>query len=270
MSRWRLLKPEIQNAFVNMAVDGAVLQARIKEKTSNTLRFFRWHPSAVSIGRFQNIHNEINIENCRIHGVDMVRRISGGGAVYHDSEDEITYSVVVKQKDLGTNDVAEAYNLICNGLIEAAHILGVNAEYNRGNVKQCPNIIVEERKISGSAQAHKKGVILQHGTFLMNVDLEKMFTFLKVPWKDAGVDVVNIAKRKITSVAEELGNPIPIGQVLGALTKGFENALGIKFIEGNLTDYELNLTKRLEKEKFATREWNFEGKIKPLGLKPIS
>ena len=270
MPGWRLLKPETRNAFVNMAIDEAVLQARIEEKTPNTLRFFCWQPSAVSIGRFRNIHNEVNIGNCRIHGVDVVRRISGGGAVYHDAEDEITYSVVVKQEDLGTNDVAEAYSRICNGLIEAAHTLGVNAEYNKGNVKQCPNIIVEERKISGSAQAHKKGIILQHGTFLMNVDLEKMFTFLKVPWKDAGVDVVSIAKRKITSVAEELGNPISIGQVLEALTKGFENALGIRFAEGSLKNYELDLARRLEKEKFATREWNFEGKIKPLSLEPIS
>ncbi len=267
---WRLLKPETRNAFFNMAVDEAILRARIEGKAPNTLRFFRWHPSAVSIGRFQNIQNEVNLENCRTHGVDVVRRISGGGAVYHDSEDEVTYSVIVRQQDLGTNDIAEAYSRICNGLIEAAHFLGVQAEYNKGNVKQCPNIIVKGRKISGSAQAHKKGVILQHGTLLVDVDLKKMFTFLKIPWKDACIDVVSVAERKITSVADELDSPAPIGRVYEVLIKGFERALGKKLEEDVLTGYELNLARKLEKEKFATKGWNFEGKTSLLSFKPVS
>ncbi|UCE96661.1 MAG: lipoate--protein ligase family protein [Candidatus Bathyarchaeota archaeon] len=270
MSIWRLLKPEVQNAFINMSIDEAILQARIEEKTSNTLRFFRWHPSAVSIGRFQNIHSVVNLEACKINGIDVVRRISGGGAVYHDTLDEITYSVTVNREDLGTKDVAKAYSQISNGLIEAAHILGVNAKYNRGDLKQCPNIVVKERKISGSAQANRKGVILQHGTFLMNVDLKKMFTFLKAPWKDSCVDILTIAKRRITSVADELGNPIPINHVFKALAKGFERALNIELVEGVLTDYELRLAGRLAKEKFSTLKWNFEGKTSPLGSKPIS
>lgn len=270
MSPWRLLKPETDNAFVNMAVDEAILRARIEEKVPNTLRFFRWRPSAVSIGRFQNVYDAVDLENCRIHGVDVVRRISGGGAVYHDSEDEITYSVIVKQEDLGTDDVAEAYIQICSGLIEAAHILGVDAEYNKGNVKQCPNITVKERKISGSAQAHKRGVILQHGTLLMNVDLQKMFTFLKVPWANTPGDLINIATRKITSVAGESGSGVAVDRACEALTRGFEKALGIKLVEGILTDYELNLAQRLEEEKLATYEWNFEGKTNLLGSKPVS
>ena len=260
MPSWRLLKSETHNAFANMAIDEAIVRARIEGKVPNTLRFYRWSPSAVSIGRFQNIHNEVQLENCRAHDVDVVRRISGGGAVYHDSEDEITYSVVAKQEDLGTHDVAEAYNHVCNGLIEAAHILGVAANYNEGDVKQCPNIVVHGRKISGSAQAHKKGVILQHGTFLIDVDLEKMFTLLKVPLKDACVDFMSIAKRKITSVAGELGNRLPMNRVYQALVEGFERALDTSLLEGSLTNYELSLAQKLEKEKFAAREWNVEGK----------
>ncbi len=260
MSLWRLLKPETHNAFVNMAVDEAILRARIEGKALNTLRFYRWRPSAVSIGRFQNVHNEVQLENCSVHGVDVVRRVSGGGAVYHDSEDEITYSVIVRRQDLGTDDIAEAYSRIYDGLIEAARILGVDAEYNTGNVKQCPNIIVKGRKISGSAQANKKGVILQHGTFLIRVDLAKMFTFLKPPLKDACVDFLSIAERKITSVADELGGQVLIDQVHSALVEGFEKALNIQLEEGSLTGFELDLAEKLEEEKFATREWNFEGK----------
>lgn len=269
MCPWRLVKPEVRDAFFNMAVDEAIMQARIEERAPNTLRLYRWCPSAVSIGRFQNIYDEVNLENCKIHGVDVVRRISGGGAVYHDTEDEITYSVIVKRKDLRTDDVVEAYRYICNGLIEAARILGVNAEYDGGNVKQCPNITVETRKISGSAQANRRGVILQHGTLLMNVDLEKMFTFLNVPRKDAYVDLVSIAKRKITSVADELDIRVRSDDVYEALIKGFGKSLGIELVENVLTDHELQLARRLKEQKFATREWNFGGKIDKLAIKPV-
>jgi len=146
----------------------------------------------------------------------------------------------------------------------------VDAEYNEGNVKQCPNITVKERKISGSAQAHKKGVILQHGTLLLNADLEKMFTLLKVPWTDASIDLVNIAKRKITSVAEESARAVPTDLACRAAVEGFEKALNMKLAEAGLSEYESALAKRLEKEKFSTREWNFEGKTRPLSLKPVS
>ncbi len=243
-----------------MAIDEAILRARIEEIVPNTLRFYRWRPSAVSIGRFQNIYNEVKLENCRARGVEVVRRISGGGAVYHDSQDEITYSVVVKREDLGTDDIAETYSQICGGIIQAAHILGVEAEYNEGNIKQCPNIVVGGRKISGSAQAHRKGVILQHGTFLIDVNLKKMFTFLKIPHESSCSDFKDVARSKITSVADELGSRLPSGRTYCALTAGYEKALGAQFLEGSLTDYELRLAEKLERKKFATNEWNFRGR----------
>jgi lipoate-protein ligase A len=99
MTCWRLLKLETHNAYMNMAIDEAILDARINGIVPNTVRFYRWNPSAVSIGKFQNIENEVYLENCLKHGVDVVRRITGGGTVYHDVEGEITYSVVASKDD---------------------------------------------------------------------------------------------------------------------------------------------------------------------------
>ena len=79
---------------MNMAVDEAILRCRAANSVPNTLRFYRWKPSAVSIGRFQKLENEVNLKNCAKLGVDTVRRISGGGTVFHDSEGEVTYSVI--------------------------------------------------------------------------------------------------------------------------------------------------------------------------------
>jgi lipoate-protein ligase A len=260
MTPWRLLSHERHNAFFNMAVDEAILEARIGNKVPNTVRLYRWLPSAVSVGRFQNVLSEVDLEACSVHGVDVVRRISGGGAVYHDSEGEVTYCVVVKREDLEAEDVAGAYRRVCNGLIEAARILGVNAGFNKGNVKQCPNITINERKLSGSAQAHKKGVVLQHGTFLLNADLQKMFSFLKVPWADACVDLVSIAGKKITSLAEELGRPVQAEEASKALVEGFEKAFDTTLVEGELSAYEQRLAEALEREKFSTQKWNLEGR----------
>ena len=124
MAFWRLLKPEVYDAYTNMAIDEAIMKARIENKVPNTLRFYTWKPSAVSIGRFQKVEDQIYVKNCRKNGVDIVRRISGGGAVYHDQNGEITYSIVATLRDLGYADLdmLSAYQKICGGLNEAIKI----------------------------------------------------------------------------------------------------------------------------------------------------
>lgn len=270
MIRWRLLKLESHDAFLNMAIDEAILEARIRDRVPNTLRLYRWNPSAVSIGRFQSIWREVNLRECVVSGVDVVRRISGGGAVYHDSEYEVTYSVVMKRGDLDAGDVLQVYYYICNGLIKAARIVGVNAEYERGDARHCPNITVNGRKISGNAQANRKDSILQHGTLLVNVDFSKMFTFLKIPRKASCMDFQRTAKSKIGSLVSELGRSLSISQVSEAIRLGFEEALGIELVEGVLTDYEATLAQELERTKFVTPTWNFEGRSDSLSLEPVS
>jgi len=259
LNEWRLLKLETYDAATNMAIDEAVLRARIVGKVPNTIRFYRWTPSAVSIGRFQSVFNEVNLDNCKKHGVDFVRRITGGGAVYHDCEDEITYSVVVKREDLGAVDVAAAYNKICNGLVKALEMLGVKADFNPGDHKNCPNITVNDRKISGSAQSFKGGTVLQHGTLLLNVDLEKMFTFLRVPWAKTCMEIVNVAEKKITSVRKEVGSEITIEQAYRALVRGFQHNIGMELSEDTLTREEFETMEKLRREKFADIEWTFLG-----------
>ena len=97
--RWRIVGLETHDAYFNMAIDEVLLE-RVSEKLSPpTIRFYRWSPSAVSIGRFQSMEEEVNVERCRETGVDYVRRITGGGAVYHDNGGEITYSLVAPEAE---------------------------------------------------------------------------------------------------------------------------------------------------------------------------
>lgn len=260
MVHWRWLKFDVHSAYMNMAIDEAIMIERIKDKIPNTLRFYGWNPSAVSIGRFQTIQDEIDMDSCKTFGVDVVRRISGGGAVYHDTNNEITYSVIMKKENNETPDVIQTYNKICNGLIETLRSLNVNAEYQKGSSRQCPNITVGGRKVSGSSQANRKGVILQHGTLLLNVNLNKMFTFLRIRNKTKA-DILTIAKDRLTSVMDELNSEVTQKKICPMLVKGFEKTFNAKMIEGNLTNDELNNAKKLQKEKFSTAKWNFQGKI---------
>ncbi|MEM1552298.1 MAG: biotin/lipoate A/B protein ligase family protein [Candidatus Bathyarchaeia archaeon] len=260
MADWRLLKFQTHNAYMNMAVDEAILEARTKGLAPNTVRFYRWKPSAVSIGRFQKIENEVYLENCQRYGVDVVRRVTGGGTVYHDAEGEITYSVVASKEDLGAKDITEVYAKIYAGIVEALKILGLKADFNEGDARACPNLTINGKKISGSAQCHKSDVVLQHGTILVDVNLEKMFTFIRVPWAKTCMEVVSIAKNKITSIKAELGREIPLTTVHEALIEGFQKALKATLEKDDLTNYEKKLAEKLCIEKYATIEWNMHGK----------
>ncbi|MCS7096382.1 MAG: lipoate--protein ligase family protein [Candidatus Bathyarchaeota archaeon] len=269
MSVWRMLSLNTFNAYMNMAIDEAILEAKIKGVAPNTIRFYRWNPSAVSIGRFQELENAVHIENCRESNVDVVRRISGGGAVYHDSSGEITYSVVADKESLRAKNALEVYARVYSGIVQALEILGLTATFHEGDAKACPNLTIAGRKISGSAQCHRSDVVLQHGTLLLNVNLEKMFTFLKVHWAKTCAEVVEVAKGKITSITMEIGRGIQIEDVYHALVEGFQETLGITLKKGNLTDYEKALAERLCMAKYSTQEWNLHGRIRSESLLKI-
>jgi lipoate-protein ligase A len=259
MDTWRLLPLQTNNGFMNMAIDESVLNARTSGKVPNTLRFYRWQPSAVSIGKNQNPEAEVYLEACKRLGVDVVRRMSGGGTVYHDFDGEVTYCVTAKTADLGTADIASVYAKIYEAIKHALRLLGITADFSSGDAKNCPNMTVKGRKISGSSQAITHGIVLQHGTVLRRVDLPKMFTLLKL--KNATcTQAADIAKRKITSIESELGHAVTPNEVARALAKGFESVLNIDLKPGGLTPFELERANSLCGEKYATGEWNFKGK----------
>lgn len=250
------------DAFMNMATDEAILRARINDEVPNTIRFYRWNPSAVSIGKFQDVENEVQLDNCRKCGVDVVRRITGGGTVYHDAQDELTYSVIAGKEDLRARDITEVYARIYAGLAEALKTLGVTADFSEGNAKTCPNLTVSGKKISGSAQCHKGGVVLQHGTLLVKVDLERMFELLRVPWARTRVEVIEVARHRITSITDELKRDISLNEIESVLVDGFQKALGTVLKGSDMTRHELELAKSLFEVKFATSDWNYLGRSK--------
>ena len=259
MDTWRLISLQTNNSYMNMAIDEAILTTRIAGQVPNTLRFYRWQPSAVSIGKNQNPEAEVYLDACCRLGVDVVRRISGGGTVYHDFEGEVTYSVVANVTDLGTADITTVYFKIYEAITDALRLLGVPADFSSGDAKNCPNLTVNGKKISGSSQTISRGVVLQHGTVLRSVDLPKMFQLLRLKTATCA-QAADIAKRKITSIQDELGHPVTPETVAHTLAQGFKAILKIQLEPSELTQTEKALAEKLYKEKYSADEWNFGGK----------
>ncbi|NLE04755.1 MAG: lipoate--protein ligase family protein [Crenarchaeota archaeon] len=268
MNTWRVLKLEHKDAFMNMAIDEAILHARRLNKVPNTLRFYSWTPSAVSIGRFQTIEKEVNLNECKKLGVDVVRRISGGGTVFHDTKGEITYSVIADKQNINANDSTQIYSKIYEAINEALRVIGITSDFCAGNTKNCPNLTVNGKKISGSAQVDKSGFFLQHGTLLLDLDLYKMFRLLNVPWANSLEQVVKVAQNRLTSISNELGHSLAPETAINAIAHGFQVALNIQVVENvqtlddRLTQEEIEHANKLYKEKYATKEWTNTGKSK--------
>ncbi len=250
---WRLLLHGARSAFDNMALDEAILRAVVAGESPSTLRFYTWEPSAVSIGYFQGIEQEVDLEVCRREGVDVIRRLTGGGAVYHDREGEITYSLALKSGYPGIpSNVLESYGLLCEGLVLGLRRLGLPATFAPIN-----DILVNGRKISGNAQTRRFGGILQHGTLLCDVNPQLMFSLLRVPDEKMRDKLVQHVEERVTSIQRELGR-VDREAVTQALIGGFAEALDLDLTLGVLSDAELAHAEQIKAERYATEAWTFK------------
>jgi len=250
---WRLLDTNAHDAYYNMALDEAIAVARSKGLVSNTIRFFRWKPSAVSIGYFQGMEDEVDIAACKSKGVDYVRRVTGGGAVYHDYDGELTYSIMVNEDHrLVPRDILKSYEVLCSGLLCGLNLLGVPAEF-----KPINDIVARGKKISGNAQTRRMGVVHQHGTILREVDPAAMFSLLKVPSEKIRDKLIQSVKERVTSINTYLGREVSFEELRKAFEEGFEKTLDIRLAEGAIIDYESRIGLDL-REKYVSKEWNFK------------
>lgn len=242
------------NAAMCMAIDEAILLARAENKVPDTLRFYFFTPPAVSIGYFQSAEEEVDFKKVSELKVDVVRRITGGGAVYHDSRNDLTYSIVVSEKNPKIpRNIRESYRVICGAIVSGLSHFGIDAKLAGIN-----DIVVNNKKISGSAQTRKRGVLLQHGTLLIDVNPKIMFSLLKVSDEKIRDKLIKSIEERVTSLKKEIKREIEIDKLIDCLKRGFEETFEEELEEGELTDYEMKLAKKLYEEKYSRREWLFK------------
>jgi lipoate-protein ligase A len=243
--KWRIIDYTENDAYINMAIDEAVSES-VAAGGPPTIRFYGWKPAAVSIGYFQSLEKEIDLSACRAAGVDFIRRRTGGGAVYHDTSGEITYSVIASES-LFPKDIIASYKVICGWIVDSLSLVGINAEF-----KPINDIIANGRKISGNAQSRRGGVLLQHGTILHSVDVDKMFSFLKVSDEKIRDKMIATVKDRVTSVSQLTDTSKD--DLYRALLKGF--TAGKESYFDSLLKEEISRAKTLADERYRTGAWN--------------
>lgn len=236
-----------------MAIDEAMLLLRAQEAVPDTLRLYRFKASAVTIGYFQSARESVNLEVCDRLGLRVVRRPTGGGAVYHDAEGEIIYAVVASEDNpLISDDIAKSYETICKGLVLAIKSLGLEAEFEPVN-----DVNVKGRKVSGSAQTRRGGVVLQHGTLMYDTDIDVLASVLPVPLEKLTDKGILRIEERVTTISRALGREVSYAKVIEALKRGFAKALDASFRKGVLMDRELQLAGKLVETKYGRDAWNF-------------
>jgi len=253
MEEFRFIDLEVHNAFENMAIDEAIMLSMKEGKAPPTLRLYRWNPSAVSIGTFQGMNDEVAVDFCDSKGINYIRRITGGGAVFHDYEGEVTYSIIMpKGHKLAPADILESYKLLCGGIVRALDYLDIKSEF-----KPINDVNAGGKKVSGNAMTRRHGCMLQHGTVLLDLDVNLMFTILKVPQEKISDKMIADVKERVTSIRDILDRDVSIEELRDAMRQGFSDALDIDLIEGGLSPEERETATRLAKEKYSSQEWNF-------------
>lgn len=272
MEHWRVLPFQIFNAFENMAMDEALFRVLQERGGPPILRFYGWQRPALSIGYFQNAGQEVNLQHCREHGMDIVRRPTGGKSVLHDRE--LTYAVVSPEvPPFFSDNLIGNYQAVCSCLIRGFSEVGIEV----GMAKDCRHdgnkamdsicfarpapfeLLARGRKICGSAQVRSRGCFLQHGSILLDFDAEKNCRYLlsSAAQKDDRGDHL---RRKVTSVHGETGEVILPERFSGIVQRAFETAWNIRFVAGGLTPEEEILKNDLLENKYTNPIWNLWGK----------
>ena len=271
---WRFIDSGNHSPSFNMALDEALLEWHGKGEFPPIIRFYGWNPPTLSIGYFQKVEKEINMNAVKELGLGFVRRPTGGRGVLHD--EELTYSVIVSENHPKMpKSVTEAYRVISEGILKGFHLLGLDAyfaiprsEEQKSTLKNprsavcfdAPSwyeLVVEGRKVAGSAQTRQQGVILQHGSILLDLDEDKLFQLFNYSNERVKERMQKSFKEKAVAINSLTDNRITIDMAKDAFKKGFADGLGIQLEDYQLSLEELDYVNKIAKEKYESDDWNF-------------
>jgi len=265
LAHWRLLNTGAADGATNMAIDEAILRAVARELVPPTLRFFAWEPPCLSLGQAQS-SSDVDWAACAQRGYTVVRRPTGGRAILHT--DELTYSVTAPETEpCVEGGIVASYRRLSQGLLEGLRLLGVSSikvhhpdvESSPPNDSQGPvcfevpstyEITVDGKKLIGSAQVRREGVVLQHGALPLTGDLARICQVLTSPPAPARV------RARATTVESALGRAVSFEEAAQAIARGMASALNLELTPGDLLPQERAWADELRRTRYATDEWN--------------
>jgi len=257
--KMRFVDTGFSDCYTNMAVDEAMFSEYCHGRAPATLRLYGWRPAAFSFGYFQDPSTEFDLEKLRNKNISIVRRMTGGGVIFHDQE--LTYSIVCSDRELDSlsGHVKESYKKLCGFLIDAYRCLGLKAEFSMEEPVSCRenwfcfahreryDIVINGMKIGGNAQKRHKGAIFQHGSIPLRSSIKEALPFLgKSPFSQI----------KSYSLEEAAGRIVSYDELKNILKGSFEKHFCKKLSEEDLSYGEIELSETLKTDKYMTREWN--------------
>jgi lipoate-protein ligase A len=265
---WRLINSGFQTGAMNMALDEALLHSVANGDSLPVLRFYRWCPATVTLGYAQSVFKDLDLDVCRLAGLDVVRRSTGGRAVLHDNE--VTYSVIAPfNAGLFGNSILDCYRVISEILQKTLVQLGLPAQLVPGKLRgdrqsgmkaicfSVPSqyeLLINGCKVVGSAQKRHGQAFLQHGSIPIEIDLELLGKVLKS-------DVNNLTAGSLSTVGwlnQWSDKPLAITDVEVHLADMFSSHMQIKWQHSEPTSAELQEARRMSTEKFDHSDWNMK------------
>ncbi|GAK03353.1 LOW QUALITY PROTEIN: lipoate-protein ligase A [Geomicrobium sp. JCM 19037] len=269
---WWLIDSGARDPYYNMALDECLLLWHSEGRIPPVIRFYEWNPATLSIGYFQKINQEIDVDAVHRHELGLVRRPTGGRGVLHDQE--LTYSVIVSEEHPRMPaTVTEAYRVISEGLLHGFRDLGLNAGFSIPESKEQTEalknprssvcfdasswyeLVVEGVKLQGSAQTRQKGVILQHGAIALTFNEEQLFDLFI--FKNARIreKMQQAFRAKAVGINDLTDQQFTIDHIRSAFSNGFETGLDIELKPQTLTHKEEEEVQKLANERYRSTEW---------------
>jgi lipoate-protein ligase A len=282
LATWRLLITPPADGATNMAIDEAILHAQVDGAGIPTLRFYQWQPPCLSLG-YNQYWAEVDEAACARRGYTWVRRPTGGRAILHT--DELTYSVVAPgDEPRVAGGIVESYRRLSTGLLAGLRALGTDVFQAQEEKVLNPDqgavcfdtpsnyeITVGGKKLVGSAQVRRRGMVLQHGTLPLTGDLRRILDCLRasdpVPagsgphaggsqGQAEALHGRDWLLARACTLEQALGRVVSFDEAAKALAQGFASALNLQLKPGDLTDYERSLAGQLRREQYAHDAWN--------------
>jgi len=243
---WTIIDEGEFSEPVHHALDQIITQKIQEGEMQPIIRFWHRKNPAVPFGRYQSIEDEVNLDYANVKDVEIVRRITGGGAMYAEPGNVITYSIYIPEEKVSDN-IQESYMELDQWALEALQELGIEAEYQPVN-----DIVHEEGKVGGAAQLRSEGAVLHHTMLSYDLDTREMLKVLRIGEEKVSDKAIKSAEQRVTSIKEHVDEDRQ--KVIEELIKAFQERFGGEKAE--LDDELVEEAEQLAEEKFKSEEWN--------------
>lgn len=243
---WQLVHAGPQSPALHMALDEVITDEVAAGRRPPTLRVWEWASPAVVIGRFQSLRNEVDPDGAARHGIEVVRRITGGGAMFIEPGNTITYSLSAPGSLVAGMSFEQSYAFMDAWVLEALRTLGIEAWYQPLN-----DIASKAGKIAGAAQMRRGKAVLHHVTMAYDIDAGKMLQVLRIGREKLSDKATQSANKRVDPLRSQTG--LSRAEVIVRMVDTFRNTHGLS--DGALRPDELARAEALALGKFATPAW---------------